>query len=215
MRFASVTGLLLLCSTMSLADITFTLGNHPQPGETNILLNSGQTGNTVTGTPTGFPGVVVNFTSVQTLLEPSNGQARVSASPEGTPLTDLAIALANNLTYQDLIINPFIGGQCPACTGGASTITVTAVDSHGNVEAPFVFTGLNIGNGSNFLTIVASGGESILSTSIDVPGGINDVRQPRISGPFAPIPEPSVGLLLATGMIGIALIQRKRSQPAK
>ena len=182
------------------AAIIFTLGNNPS-GDVNILLNSGATGTTVTGSPNGSPSLSVIFTSTQVLSEPSSGQARVAASLEGTPLTNLTISLANGFTYGDLIINPFIGGQCPSCTGGASTITVNAVSSTGTPEAPFVFTGLNVGNGSNFLTIVATGGEHIVSTSISVPGGINDLRQPRISGPFVAIPDPSTYLLIASGLV--------------
>jgi len=176
----------------------------------NILLNSGQTGTLVTGTPNMFPTITVNFSSTQSLLEPSNGQARVGANPEGTPLTNLTISLAGGLTYGDLIINPFIGGQCPNCTGGASTITVRAVSSNGTPEAPVTYSALNIGNGNNFLTITTSGGESIVSTTITVPGGINDLRQPRISGPFAAIPEPGTCLLIAgaLGLLGVFRLRR-------
>src|SRR5215472_7998865 len=84
------------------ATISFTFGNNPS-GDTNILLNSGASGTTVTGTPNGFPSIIVNFTSTQTLAEPSSGQARVSSSQEGTPLTNLAVSLANGLAYGDLI----------------------------------------------------------------------------------------------------------------
>jgi hypothetical protein len=114
------------------------------------------------------------------------------------------------LTYGDLIINPFIGGQCPNCTGGAATITVHALSSNGTAEAPVTFNGLTVGNGSNFLTIVATGGESIVSTTINVAGGINDLRQPRISGQFAAIPEPGTYLLigLGLGLVGFFLSRR-------
>src|SRR5215813_9311766 len=187
------------------AEIIFTLGNNPQPGEMNILLNSGGTGTLVVGQPNGDQSVIVDFASIQAILEPSSGQARVSANPQGSPLRNLTISFENGLTYGDLIINPFIGGQCTACTGGASTITVNAVASNGTPEAPFIFTGLNVGNGNNFLTIVASGGESVVSTSIDVPGGFADLRQPRISGPFNPftaIPEPGIIMLFGSGLGG-------------
>ena len=193
---------LIVCCTAMRADIIFTLGNNPQPGEMNILLNSEGTGTLVMGQPNGDPSVIVDFASFQELLETSSGQASVSANPERSPLRNLTISLENGLTYGDLIINPFIGGRCTACTGGASTITVNAVASNGTPEVPFIFTGLNVGNGSNFLTIVASGGESIVSTSIDVPGGFADLRQPRISGPFNPIkvvPESGTGLNVGNG----------------
>jgi len=190
------------------ASIIFTPGNNPS-GDVNILLNSGATGTTVTGTPNGFPGITVDFSSNQSLLEPSSGQARVAANPEGTPLTNLTISLADGLTYGDLIINPFIGGQCPNCTGGASTITVRAVSSNGTPEAPVIFNGLTVGNGNNFLTIVAADGESIVSTTISVAGGINDVRQPRISGPFVAIPEPGTYLLIGVGLGLLGFLGRR------
>lgn len=209
MRSISTYFLFVLLSPLALnASIIFTPGNNPS-NDVNILLNSGATGTLVTGTPNMFPGVTVDFSSTQSLSEPSSGQARVAANPEGTPLTNLTISLANGLTYGDLIINPFIGGQCANCTGGASTITVLAVSSNGTLEAPVTYSALNIGNGNNFLTITTSGGESIVSTTISVPGGINDLRQPRISGPFAAIPEPATYMLLA-GALGLLGVFRAR-----
>lgn len=201
---------LLLAATAAQASTTFTLGNVPS-NDTNILLNSGMTGTTVTGTANGVTGFTMVFTSTQSLMEPSSGQARVSANPEGNPLTNLTISLADGATFGDLIINPFIGGQCPTCTGGASTITVTSRASNGTLEPASVFTGLTVGNGNNFLTIVDSSGESIVSVQISVPGGINDLRQPRISGPFAnAVPEPGTLGLLAMGLSGLAGALRRR-----
>src|SRR5215472_15036561 len=99
-NFLTITMLLAGSCGALQADITFTLGNN-MSNDVNILLNSGTTGMTVTGTPNGFPGVTVDFTSTQTLLEPSSGQARVAANPEGTPLTNLTISLAGGLAYGD------------------------------------------------------------------------------------------------------------------
>ena len=129
-------------------------------------------------------------------------------------MTNIAISLANGGSYGDLIINPFVGGPgvCALCTGGASTITVNAITSGGVIEAPVTFTGLTLGNGNNFLTIVATVGESIVSTSIVAPGGFDDLRQPRISGPFlgpggpsGTVPEPATYMLLLSGLGLIAL----------
>src|SRR5690242_4456462 len=77
--FLTVSGLLIGCE-LALATTIFTLGNNPS-GDVNILLNSGATGTTVQGAPNGFPTLTVNFTSSQVLLEPSSGQARISANP--------------------------------------------------------------------------------------------------------------------------------------
>jgi hypothetical protein len=140
-------------------------------------------------------------------MAPSNGQARVSAATEGNPLTNLTITMANGLTYGDIILNPFIGG-CSNCVQGNSTITVNSVNSMGVVEAPSIFT-LPIGNGNNFLTITTSGGEAITSTTISAPGGLNDLRQPRLSGPFVPVPEPLTSLLVGGGLVGLGFLAKK------
>ena len=195
-----LTFLICSCITELHADVIFTLGNVPQPDEANILLNKGMSGTTVMGTPNGFPQFTVNFTSSQTLLEPSSGQARVSGDPEGTPLVNMTISLANSATYGDLIINPFLDG-CSACVPGVATVTVDAVNSMGVPETPAVFN-YALGSGNNFLTITTTGGEKIVTTSIVDSGSFNDVRQPRISG-LAEIPEPGTLLLLGTGALGL------------
>ena len=127
MKLAAGMVLLSTCALIQ-GSVIFTTGNNPQPppnSDVNVLFNGGDTGTTVTGTLNQNPNVFVDFTSAQDLLAPASGQARVSANPEGTPLTDLTISLQNGLTYGDLIINPFIGGQCKGCmVGGPETVTV-------------------------------------------------------------------------------------------
>jgi hypothetical protein len=204
--FVVICSLLISCE-LAHANTIFLLGNNPSD-DVNILLNKGETGTTVTGSPNKIP-LVVDFTSSEELFVPASGQARVTANPEGDPITNLTISIENGVSYGDLIINPFIGGQCPTCViGGSATITVQAVSSGGTLEPPATFT-YTLGNGNNFLTIRASGGESIVSTTIAAAGGFNDLRQPRISGPFNVVPEPETLSLLGCGLIGLEFFRRR------
>jgi hypothetical protein len=197
------------CISTLQASVIFDLGNHPQPDEVNILLNSGQSGMTVTGTTNQFPNVTVNFSSTQSLLAPSSGQARITGNPEDTPLTNMTISLAGGLTYGDLIINPFIGGCRQCISGGTGTISVLAKNSHGILEPPAVFT-YTIDNGNNFLTITTNNGERIVSTSIaDVGGSFHDLRQPRISG-IGVVPEPTTCLLIGMGLVGLGFVRKAK-----
>jgi len=203
----SITALVLVLagSQAAKAEVIFTLGNVPQPGEENVLLNKGTSGSTVSGT-TNRSGTVVDFTSAtQTLSEPANGQARIEAidsSGNQVAVSDIsAITLASGAPYFDLIFNSHIGGTI-GTAGGTETVTVT--DNLG-VAHPFSFT---LGNGENFLTIVATNGESIASTAISYPTGFTDLRQVRIS--LSAVPEPSTCVLAGTGMVSLLLADRWR-----
>jgi hypothetical protein len=201
----AVAALLLATATPSArASITFLLGNNPQPGEENILLNTGTSGSTVFGVGN-QTGLSVSFSSLtQTLTEPANGQARVEAISGGSQVavTDISSIRVVGGVYQDLIINPLIAGGI-GTVGADATVSVT--DNLGNVST-FMYA---LGNGNNFLTIVASGGETIVSTGISAPGGFADLRQPRISH-AALVPEPSTLVLAGTGILGLLVFRRAR-----
>jgi hypothetical protein len=183
------------------ADITIEAGNHPQTGEQNILLNNGTTGSTVVGV-TNQSGEKVDFTSnTQTLTEPANGQARieaVGANGGQVALSDVSsIALATG-NYHDLIFDSHIGGTI-GTSGGTETVTVT--DNMGKTTT----ASFTLGNGENFVTIFATNGESIASTSISYPDGFTDLRQVRIST-LAPVPEPGSVVLAGTGVAGVLTV---------
>jgi hypothetical protein len=197
---------------------TITLGNNPQPNECNVMLNTGATGTTVTGTLQAgsgcqpSPTVMFASTTGQTLIEPAMGQARIE-TPTGVALNSLTISLAGGQTYQDLIFNLAVIGN--ATQGGTANISVLSPTSASLGTSSFA-----LGNGNNFVTIVAASGEQIASTAISVSGGAGfaSFQQPRISGPFTTsgggggqVPEPTTYALLGVGLLFLAGVRRLRA----
>jgi hypothetical protein len=199
-------GFLLLANLTALhASVIFNLGNHPEPDEENVLFGLDQTGSIITGI-TNISNTGVYFTSNTDLLEvTSHGQANVDASDH--VLNSITIALADGGTYLDLIINPFLGNRIVA---GPATVTVVASDGTFTYHYP-----CGLDRGENYLTIAASPGETITSTTIYASQGFDDLRQTRISGIAAAsqVPEPGSLLLLAGGLLILAArLMRQPSQ---
>jgi hypothetical protein len=109
---------------------------------------------------------------------------------------------------------------------GEGTALVTVTDNFG---APFSFV---LGNGENFLTMVAVAGEFITDIKVihdpSAPAGeafgFNSFKQPRVSGlctlvgtscTAVPVPEPSAIGILGLGALGILALKRKskKSKP--
>jgi hypothetical protein len=197
------TGISLATTLPAHAGVTFDIGNNPQPDEENILLNAGTSGPMVFG-ETNQSHLSVKFSStIDTLTEPSNGQARIEAQDQ--VLNNVTIMVPGGF-YKDLIINPFDGD------GTADVTVVTDLNTYN-----FSY---ELGNGENFLTLFATGADKILSTTIDAEDGFADLRQPRISGAQLfernpnPVPEPCSMALLATGALPLIGRLRRRRQPA-
>src|SRR5690348_4771067 len=89
------------------ADIIFQLGNHPQKGEQNILLQPpDQMGSTIHGI-TDQSGTIVDFSSTTDILEnPSNGQAQILA--EDGAINNITVSVPGH-TFTDLIFDLQIG----------------------------------------------------------------------------------------------------------
>jgi len=194
-------GLVTLMSVTSAhGQVTFTPGNNPQPNEENILLNSGLSGASVTGT-TQSSGIVVRFDSItDTLTEPSSGQARVEAT-DGV-VNNITISVPGG-SFTDLILNADITGTNAPGPGSLDIF----VNSSGGPN----FFSLPLANGSNFGTLLADPGITITSVTLESVTGFTDLRQPRISGaalgrtPGGVVPEPgSLGLLVGLGITGSA-----------
>jgi hypothetical protein len=195
----------VLLPSVSWANIMFTLGNNPQPGEENVLLNQGETGQTVTGSTQQSHIGVTFFSGSQTLTIPANGQARIEATSGGSQvaLNDIRFALTSGGTFTDAIFDMHIGGTIG--TSG-DTVTIQAQDNL-DIFHSFAFP---LGNGQNFLTVVASNGESIQNIAIFLPvGGFTDLRQVRISGAGGvSVPDSGTTLtLLGASMLALALLR--------
>jgi len=161
----------------------------------NVLLNSGLTGTSVTGTVNSGTFNVV-FSSTQTLSEPSSGQARIEAV--GALLTNIHIQ--PQAPVGEVVFNMFFGS-------GTATVTV-----HTD-EAVHIQT---LGNGQNFLDIKALNGEVITSVDISAASGFTDLRQVRIDTTVtAAVPEPaSLALLGLSGLELLGYNVRRRKQAA-
>jgi len=123
----------LWCSAAQ-ADVIFTLGNNPQPDEENILFNKNDTGSTVSGV-TNSSNMIVNFSSTtDNLIVTAGGQAKVTA--DDNLINDIRITFPG-VTFQDLIINPFVG--TPGISVSATVEVVT-----NDMTDDFTY---NLGNG--------------------------------------------------------------------
>src|SRR5438128_9523303 len=172
-----VTAISLTASLPAHAHVTFEEKNDPQPDEANIHFGGASSGTTLVALTN--PGnVPVAFSSTEILVPSSgNGQADIFAA-DGN-IENLTITVPNGF-YTDLIIDP------ERTAGGTADVSVVTNDG--------LFThSYNLGNGSNYITIFANGGQSIQSTTLNMEGAgsFADLKQPRISGAVLGTPDPS------------------------
>jgi hypothetical protein len=159
-----------------------------------------QTGTTVFGNINDPSDTLVQFTSTQTLITPSAGQARIESVPDG---------VLNNLitTIPGFFFDAAVFNLDATDDGSAN---ITALDQFGMA---FNFVLPLSGSGQNFFTLTTAGGELISSISFTTSVGLDDVSQIRF-GDIFPIPVPPSIALFVTGLIGVGLLARRRKKQA-
>jgi hypothetical protein len=181
------------------ADIVFASGGS-EFGSENVLALNDQSGNTVFGS-TSNPIFGVSFTSTTTLSTQSAGQAKFIG-----PFSDLIIMPTDvSFGFADISFNAFnIGGD------GTGNVTVDGLNQFGVTETE-VFS---VGPGQNFIRLTGTEGQIITKVTLSSTNAIGDLRQVRIEGAEITnsdvVPEPSSMILLASGLIGVVGVARKR-----
>jgi hypothetical protein len=150
---------------------------------------------------------LVAFSSSENLQTFGGGQARVDA--EDGSFQDLSISLLAGGTFGDLIFNLNI----PNGQSGTAHITVHTLSGP---DASYDF---DVGNGQNFLTILATSGDRMTKVDINSNTGmtmtnIDDGRQFRISDIQTPtnVPEPATLSLFLAGLFGMRKLRRKHAK---
>jgi PEP-CTERM motif len=176
------------------ASMIVSYGNIPQSDE-NVLFNQPgliSSGMTVLGT-TNTTSTLVDFIGQETLITPANGQARIEAA-HGS-FNDLLIRLHAGGTFQSIIFN---------------------IDAQWNGRARFTLNDSQIYQwyeldraGENFFTIRTTGADRLGSVRIQTTTGMDEVRQIRIGGASAAVPEPSSFVLMGAGLIAMSFLVRR------
>ncbi len=206
MALISVAALSLALSSPAQAGPILTVGNSPQAGDENVLLNTGDVGNPVYGL-TNQTGRSVRFLSNETLVAPANGQARILAQDGLLACLDISIP---GSSFMSLVLD------LDAMADG--TVDFKAYDTGGNL---FLFPNIAFdGKGNNFFTFTTDGlAFSHIAFSTDAPMMLIDAQQFRIgSAGFTPsvtsevsaVPEPVTLLMVGSGLIGCASRMRRK-----
>jgi len=176
----------------------------PQNPPENVLLTSGSTGATLTGTTNQTNTSVAFTSSTDTLVSPPQGQAFLAATDN--TLGNLNIALTNkNLGFTSFEFNI----NSPT----TQNVTLVFTDQFGQTQvADGGTTTFSIGaNGSNFINALATNGEFITNVSL-TGANLTSVGQVRLGGvaAFRAVPEPTTWAMLIVGFGGVGALMRSR-----
>ena len=210
----------LLASTPAAADIVQT---DSSGGQGFTVHNDGgvKTGTMVSGQVGQNSGIDAIFTGTTTdgsTLRLSSGQGQASVTgglntgtsqPNDTfAITSFNIALAGGALFDwiELSLDPH----------GAATVSFSLLDSNGvtftsDESGDFIY---NLVNGQNRLAFEAINGQSIASLSFTVTGGgLDSVKQIRISPAANAVPEPATWAMMLLGFGAAGYSVRRRRKP--
>ena len=181
-------------------------------GDNVLLDDEDQSGTMIQGSTQN--GTVVNFTGTTvgggtTIRSSSQGQARVEgaldlstdAKNDTLLLSSLDFSLDGGVTFNDLELNLFSGGQ------GSGSVTFFITDNGAQV---FDFT-RTLTNGENFFGFQGIDGQTISSVRFTTTAGIQDVRQVRLTeASMSAVPEPPTWAFMIVGLGAVGYSMRRR-----
>jgi hypothetical protein len=205
----------------ALASVIVLEGNHPEPGQQNVLLYGSLWGGSIIG-HTNSTNTLVDFSTLSgdLMLADSKGQSYISgvdgSGSNGGLLRDIRIELSNGDPFTSLVLAlnlPGVG-HASACYGCIAFAATGSAAGSGKLPG-------RVGSGSTFFTFVAPAGEEMTSLTLSGVGWqrIEDIRQVRIGVATGDTeiatPEPGTStLVFGGGLIALGLVRRRRVRSA-